>query len=241
MQFIDPTMAELFKNFMQFLDEQCLKLQKVGSENSTESADLQGGTIQIIVSDIASEIERIQQHVYGARPELSTKSLQEFRYLLAAWGDEVMIKLSRTGLPLKQSGQIENKLFGTAHAGEEIFVRIAEVVKRRNADDLVLAGAYAMALIMGFEGRYLDQPNPKELKRLGEALLAIAVRKKAEEASPKVLLPEENLSRSDRKEHSLDKWPTWIIAATLVFVVSCACMANSLYFAYGQREIQRLI
>ena len=241
MQFIDPTMGEQLITFMQFVDERCLQLHQGVGDATQESETFQAANAEGIASEIAAEIDRIQQHIYVERPEFSPNTLQEFRYLLAAWGDEAMIKLARTGLTLKHRGQIERKLFGTAHAGEEVFVRITEVVKRRNADDVALAAAYAMALIMGFEGRYLDQPNQNALKRHGEALLSIAVRKSALELTHKTLLPKENLSRSDRTEHPLDKWPSWLIAATLVLVISCACMANSLYFAYGQREIQRLI
>ncbi|HUG22188.1 DotU family type IV/VI secretion system protein [Piscinibacter sp.] len=100
-----------------------------------------------------------------SRPDASQLSaaIPRFKYLLAAWADERMLRQG------SEAG-VERALFGTAHAGEQLFDDIELSLQRRWPVDQLLAAPYLLALSLGFVGRHLSEPDPEQVHRLHGAL-----------------------------------------------------------------------
>jgi type VI protein secretion system component VasF len=184
LQFLENGLAEQFKNFCNFLDG-CIDTLKSSPAPTgiTEDSVLVVSAFSEQVARLIAEIKSTGQIISTRQPELADAVLRDFEFLLAAWADEAMIKtLGQERLSMAQRGSIERGLFGTVHAGDEIFLKITRMLERRNMDDISLAAAYWLALVQGFEGRYLGGSGATELRRYARALQAIALQK--------ILLPE---------------------------------------------------
>jgi type VI protein secretion system component VasF len=177
LQFRQSGLAEQFQHFCKFLDGHINALTTAPKPvDTTVDSPLTDFAITEQVAQLIAEITRIGQIISREQPELADTAVRDFQFLLAAWADEAMIKiLGQERLPMAQHVSIERSIFGTVHAGDEFFNKITHMLKRRNMDDICLAAAYWLALMQGFEGRYIGGVGASELHRYTRAIQAISL------------------------------------------------------------------
>ena len=188
LQFLQNGLAEEFQKFGKFLDKRINALTTKPEEVSTKiDSAIVTSALSDQVAQLIAEIDRASQTISQRQPELADTAVRDFQFLLAAWADESMIKmLGQERLPMTQHGSIERGMFGTVNAGDEFFNKITRMLERRNMDDICLAAAYWLALMQGFEGRYIGGAGATELRRYARALQAIATQKNVLIETPKL-------------------------------------------------------
>lgn len=180
-----------------------------------------------LLAAVATEIERISAEVVRAHPELSAEGIREFRFALAAWADEVIIKTlpehSRSG----RKGGVEYELFGTVNAGDRFFGCVERVLDRRGLEDMGLAAVYLIILSMGFEGRFIGGAGREELSRYQAALRALAL------ASPTLAMhkPLETDPDADMRRLMGFVRPQGVWIATLLLWL-LAVLATDVYWSF---------
>jgi len=93
---------------------------------------------------------------------------REAQYVMAALADEIFLHISWQG---KESWVLlESRLFQTHVAGEVIFQRIDRILKQRDPFYVDLAAVYFMAIGLGFQGKYRDNPHSDELQQYQQQL-----------------------------------------------------------------------
>lgn len=223
LEFLQSGLAGHFRNFCQFLDTRIRTMagtdglpDEEGAPPSLGIPNFDGLIVLLVV-----EIKRIGKAVNTQQPELSDIALHEFQFLLAAWADESLIKIGQDRLPLTQRGNVERSMFGTVHAGDEFFRAVERMVSRRNADDIAMAGAYWLALMVGFEGRYIGSGGGRELRRYADSLRSMALRVPAPPDSPEnVTYRSGSLEKdSPRTTAGWPPRPRTAVALTLTFLV----------------------
>lgn len=192
LQFRQGALAEQFQQFCQFLDCQIAAMMNITEETGAMiNSDGDVSSFSEPVGQLIAEIVRIGQIIRQRQPELAEAAVRDFQFLLAAWADEVMIKmLGQNRLTMAQQGNVERGIFGTVHAGDEFFHKIQHMLERRNTDDICLAAGYWLALMQGFEGRYIGGIGGTELHQYASALQAISLKKIAQVEMPKLRVVE---------------------------------------------------
>jgi type VI secretion system protein ImpK len=84
------------------------------------------------------------------------------QYAMAALADEIFLNLQWSGRTAWRDHLLEDKLFGTRRAGEEIFNRIEEVLRDREAVYGELARIYLTVLALGFQGKFRGEPDGEQ-------------------------------------------------------------------------------
>jgi type VI secretion system protein ImpK len=141
------------------------------------------------------------------------------QYLMAALGDEVFLNLDWPGSELWRSNLLEKKLFGTHHAGEEVFKRLDTILTSRDPIYLDLAKVYLFALALGFAGRYRGLEGAATLANYRRNLFNFLANREPELLTgPAHLFPEAYASTLDEGEPTrLPRLRFWIgMAAALV-------------------------
>jgi type IV/VI secretion system ImpK/VasF family protein len=96
--------------------------------------------------------------------------IEEARFVLVAWADEVVLKSSSSGRDEWLREPLQMQLYRTARAGNEFYERLA----RLRPDQLAAREIYFLALALGFEGQYQGQEAERRalLERQYETLRA---------------------------------------------------------------------
>jgi type VI secretion system protein ImpK len=76
------------------------------------------------------------------------------RFLKAALADEIMLRSDWAGRVHWRHVLVEATLFRTAHAGQQVFADIDQLLEERDAARRPLARLYLYLLALGFQGRY---------------------------------------------------------------------------------------
>lgn len=148
-----------------------------GEEGSDERMfELPEELLDGICADIVEEIYRTRDSAIVSRLGLSSETISEFIYLLAALVDEMLISMLKAQLPRRFNGMVEYAVFGTRDAGEQVFMRIDRLLSRRSQLDFSLAGAYVLMLSLGFRGQYFQQGKSEVIARYHRDLSALALR-----------------------------------------------------------------
>jgi type VI secretion system protein ImpK len=95
----------------------------------------------------------------------------ELVYIMAALADEIFLQLEWSGKAYWLDHLMEQHLFHTQIAGQEIFRRIDEVVDRQAFGAGELAAVYLIALALGFKGKYYRHEDRKTLEDYRKKLL----------------------------------------------------------------------
>jgi type VI protein secretion system component VasF len=220
LQFRQSALAEQFQRFCEYFDSRTNDLPSLPVQTD---AAFENTAFAEYVSRLIEKIVQAGQIISQRQPELADTALRDFQFLLAAWADEAMIKtLGQDRLPIAQHGSIERGIFGTVHAGDEFFNKIAHMLERRYTDDICLAGAYWLALMQGFEGRYIGGVGANELRRYAKALQAIALQKITLQAPPKPQ-PVASNPRAMSLFNRIGLWirPSALRALTIALLLMC--------------------
>lgn len=79
---------------------------------------------------------------------------REAEYAFAALADEIFLTTDWVGREAWLGSMLEQSMFGSQIAGEDVFRRIDLLLRSRTAASLELASVYLMTLALGFEGQY---------------------------------------------------------------------------------------
>lgn len=116
---------------------------------------------------------------YGAR------LFQEAQYVMAALADEIFLhQLDWPGRRAWTAVLLEDRLFGSHRAGEQIFRNIDELLDGRSAAHGELAVLYLLALRLGFRGRHRDDPDEAAIDRYKERLFRFVTNRPPRLADP---------------------------------------------------------
>jgi type VI protein secretion system component VasF len=167
--FFNSTLVEPFLSFCSSVEgvlpvasAEAVDARTLPTEDST-TAEHRAAAMTRTLCDMVARLESdLLSRIDAAQISLA---LPNFRYLLAAWADE---RLLRNGI---EPG-VEKALFGTTHAGEQIFANIEEALERRWPVDELIAPTFLLALSLGFEGRHFNDPDPEHIPRLRKQLQA---------------------------------------------------------------------
>jgi len=163
----DSELAQMFVNYARFVES------RASMHNASTGSLGEEVNSGMLIDVIVAEIQRICDMVVVRRLDLSKEVVRDFRVLMAAWADEVLIRLG-----LVDNGGVETKLCNTANAGETFFLLVERIIDRRNGNDISLGAVCFLMLLMGFQGHYVGNPELIRLQHYIGALRAIAASEK---------------------------------------------------------------
>ena len=99
------------------------------------------------------------QGLEAGRLGASADTQQQGRFLKAALADEMLLNLDWAGRAHWRHVLVEATLLHTAHAGEQVFADIDQLLRERDPARRVLARLYLQVLALGFQGRYRDSAS----------------------------------------------------------------------------------
>jgi type VI secretion system protein ImpK len=94
-----------------------------------------------------------------------TEVYRQAQYAMAVLADETFLHLAWDGREAWRANLLESRLFGSHHAGDELFARIDALLRSRDPLHFDLAEVYLLTLGLGFEGRYRGA-GPEGAERL---------------------------------------------------------------------------
>lgn len=160
------------------------------------------------------------------------KEFLELQYIMASLADEIFLNIKWSGLKYWEKNMIEQRLFNSHIAGQEIFQRIDNILNNKihRSDDLI--NIYLQLLAMNFRGKYNinihsteedETENDRIISRYKNALLKAAYSnrdiKKMDKIFPKTYYYTiENFSKNKLKNKSLGSYI--IISLLSVYLVS---------------------
>lgn len=134
---------------------------------------------QLVQAIAAQELELATA---AATDELAT--LDETRYLKAALADELLLHSAWIGQSAQLDFLLEDHLFHTSYSGQEVFDRIAAVLRDPSARATHLSSVYLLVINAGFQGQHRGNPSADErLQEIAEQLFRRAYRRPAQALS----------------------------------------------------------
>lgn len=98
------------------------------------------------------ELQAIEAQREGGRYTLDVN--HEAQYVMAALADEILLNFEWPGREVWTSCLLEESLFGSRIAGDQVFDRIDELLRTRDPARRDLSLIYLLALSLGFQGRF---------------------------------------------------------------------------------------
>ena len=124
---------------------------------------------------LLSVLERQALQAGQAGGAFAFEVYREAQYVMAALCDEIFLHINWQG---RESWVLlESRLFQTHVAGEAIFQRIDRILQQRDPFYLDIAAVYFMALGLGFQGKYRDNPNKSDLEQYRRQLFNFLYRR----------------------------------------------------------------
>ena len=114
------------------------------------------------------------QGLEGGRLGASADTQQQARFLKAALADEMLLNLDWAGRAHWRHVLVEATLLHTAHAGEQVFADIDQLLRERDPARRILAQLYLQVLALGFQGRYRGSASLAALADYRRALFQFA-------------------------------------------------------------------
>jgi type VI secretion system protein ImpK len=121
-----------------------------------------------------------------ARRRLSDRELASFRdvqFLMCALGDDLFLhEVEWRGREAWGGQLLEQKVFGTRMAGEEVFEKISALLRRRDPGEADLAATYLAAIGLGFQGRFRGGEDGASLESISRRLFDLLAGRAADPA-----------------------------------------------------------
>lgn len=222
--FSEPLVSSLLLDRTRSMFTELIQLShRLQSISRPSGQVLPGPSVEEIRQRLLARVEQ-QTRIEGApRGSLQERQLEQCRYVLASFADELLVNTAWYGRDAWREGLLEDVLFSTHHAGERIFEDVKRLLQERDPTQAELASVYLLALALGFQGRYRDRGEDTLLHEMQRQLFVLAYQRQPEpEAPSRRLLPQAYAhtldERADRR--LAPRWP-WgaAIAAVLVVLV----------------------
>ncbi|MEO8381188.1 MAG: DotU family type IV/VI secretion system protein [Acidobacteriota bacterium] len=170
---------------------------------------------------VVAVLERQETEAVRQGGDLALELYKRAQYAMAALADEVFLHLDWHGREAWRQNLIEAKLFDSHRAGEELFERIDDLLRERDAGLTELARVYLSVLALGFQGKYRGRPDAEqELEVIRRRLYRFIFGR-----DPRVvrgresLVPQAYATTLERPRVELPHLKPWIWAIALVTVV----------------------
>jgi type VI secretion system protein ImpK len=177
-------------------------------------------TLEVVRRRLLEVIERESRKLAQRGGEFERRGLQEFRYVLAAMADEVLVHLPWPEREQWNENLLEEELFRSHDAGQRFFQNVEALLAERDNRRADVAAVYLLALSLGFQGKYREGGGQGRLEELRRLLFAFAFQREPElESGLRPLCPRAYAhTLGEREDLRLARlWP-WGAGITLVFV-----------------------
>ncbi|QRK05084.1 DotU family type IV/VI secretion system protein [Archangium violaceum] len=196
------------------------QLQAISTPTRFNSRFTPGPTVEELRRQLLHRVQE-QTRIEGApRGSLIERHLEECRYVLTSFADEMMVHTPWYGHEAWRENLLEDELFGTHVAGDRIFEEVERLLRERDPARAEIAAVYLMALALGFQGRYRGLGAEALLQDLQCQLYTLTWRRRPEPDTPaRRLVPQSyEHTRDERTDRRfMRRWPwTTAIAAVLV-------------------------
>jgi type VI secretion system protein ImpK len=156
----------LIERFQQFHGEM-LRLTKQVEEGNWVFDPATAGTAEAVQDAAPSAVWRRllslleRQELEASRDggDFAVELFRRAKYAMAAFADEIFLNLPWAGREAWREHLLENRLFGSHRAGEELFERIETLLRDRDSAYTELARVYLIILALGFQGKYRGSAN----------------------------------------------------------------------------------
>lgn len=196
------------------------RLQAISTPTRFNSRFTPGPTVEELRRQLLHRVREQTSPEGAPRGALIERHLEECRYVLAAFADEVMVHTPWYGHEAWRENLLEDELFGTHVAGDRLFEEVERLLRERDPARAEVAAVYLLALALGFQGRYRGLGAEALLQDLQRQLFTLVWQRRPDPGSPTRRLVAQSY------EHTLDertdrrferRWPwTTAIAAVLV-------------------------
>jgi type VI secretion system protein ImpK len=136
--------------------------------------------------------------------EVAYQRYREAQYAMIALADDIFLRISWSGKETWKSHLLESEFFQTQAAGERLFQKIEHQIKHPESGHRDLCAIYFWVLGLGFQGKYADDRDKKEILLFKRDLFQV-VRKQP----PLTLQVREELILGSRV-HTSVKMPTFV-------------------------------
>jgi type VI secretion system protein ImpK len=190
---------------------------------------------------IVAILERQEQEAVRHGGDLALQVYKRAQYAMAALADEIFLNLDWAGREAWRQNLVEAKLFGTHRAGEELFERIDDLLRDRDAGQAEIARIYLSALALGFQGKYRGRPDVEhELEVIRRRLYRFIFN-----SDPRVVrgreavVPQAYMSTIERPRVELPHLKPWIWAMVLITIVWAA--GQHLIWLHAAKDVVPLV
>ena len=164
----------LLRDFMAFNSLLIEARAEAEAEVEADSSLLVPGA-QAVALRISARLETVLSRQWDqARRTMSDRelaALREVQFLMCALADDLFLhEIEWRGRDAWSERLLEQRVFGTRVAGEQIFEQIAALVQRRDQAEADLASVYLAAIGLGFRGRFRGAEHAPQLEALSRML-----------------------------------------------------------------------
>ena len=164
----------LLRDFMAFNSLLIEARAEAEAEAEADSSLLVPGA-QAVALRISARLETVLSRQWDqARRTMSDRelaALREVQFLMCALADELFLhEIEWRGRDAWSERLLEQRVFGTRVAGEQIFEQIAALAQRRDQAEADLASVYLAAIGLGFRGRFRGAEHAPQLEALSRML-----------------------------------------------------------------------
>lgn len=137
-----------------------------------------GTTAQALVIRISSRLETVLSRQWDlARRTMSDRELavlRDVQFVMCGLADDLFLhEIEWRGRDAWSGRLLEQRVFGSRVAGEQIFEQISALVRRRDPAEADLASVYLAAIGLGFRGRFRGPEHAAQLEALSRMLFDV--------------------------------------------------------------------
>jgi type VI secretion system protein ImpK len=162
-------------------------------------------------------LEQLAVDVAAERGATGARLFQEAQYAMAALADETFLNTEWSGREAWLDSMLEQALFGTQVAGEEIFTRLDSLLATRTMAAVEVATIYFLVLALGFQGRFRGQ-DPALIDRYRDRLYRFLYRQDYHLAPRFIVAQAYDHTVGDWRPTRLPYVQRWALALTISIV-----------------------
>ncbi|WP_437588563.1 DotU family type IV/VI secretion system protein [Sorangium sp. So ce1000] len=213
---------------------------------------IRGSPEEGVPPDLAQTASSVRARLLGALEQgmrglgeqggdFGQRRVMELRYVMAAAADEVFINLGWAGRDEFREAHCEHHLFHSHDAGERIFVRINEILERRDPSRAEIAAVYLLLLSLGFRGKYRDIDDRGQIEAYKRALYRFISRRdpSLDDASRRAFPQAYGHTSDERRDVRLARVSPWVFG--LVAVLLCYIAAGHALWLRNTSDLRAAI
>ena len=141
-----------FRHFAAVLTQAAAAAVELGEHEARSGAEALSGQLAQLI-----ELQTLEAGRRGGKAGFEAEL--QGRFLKAALADEVLLHTDWAGRGHWRHVLLEANLFNSAHAGQQVFADIDQLLRERDAARRGVARLYLYLLSLGFQGRHRDGPG----------------------------------------------------------------------------------